>query len=57
MISRKIQDNGIINLEEESKKMSDIVKEFLAVGYDVLIKRVLSLDEFDKKYYNAFMME
>lgn len=54
MISRKIQDSGIINLEEESKKMSDIIKEFLKIGYDVLIQRVSSLDEFDKKILQWF---
>ena len=54
MISRKIQDSGIINLEEESKKMSDIINEFLNIGYDVLIQRVSSLDEFDKKIVRWF---
>lgn len=54
MISRKIQDSGIINLEEETKKMSDIIKEFLTVGYDVLVQRVSSLDEFDKKIIGWF---
>lgn len=54
MISRKIQDSGIINLEDESKKMSDIIKEFLKIGYNVLIQRVSSLDEFDKKIISWF---
>ena len=54
MISRKIQNSGITNLEDDKKKMSEVLKEFLDIGYDTIIQRVTDLDEFDKKIIKWF---
>ena len=49
MISRKIQDSKIIDLEDETKKMGDIINEFKEIGYDYLINNISTFDSFDKK--------
>lgn len=54
MISRKIQNSGIVNLEDDKKKMADVLKGFLDAGNDTIIKRVPNLDEFDKKIIKWF---
>ena len=54
MISKKIQDSKVINLEDETKKMSDVIYEFLNIGYNSLIQIVKDLDAFDKKILKWF---
>lgn len=54
MISRKIHDSGKINFEDDSKKISEIINEFLNIGYESLIQSIDNLDDFDKKIIEWF---
>lgn len=54
MISRKIQDSNLINLEDNNRKMADILREFLEIGYDTLTQSIQALDDFDKKIIKWF---
>lgn len=42
MISRKIQDSGLINLEDDSVEISDIITQFNCIGKDKLISNLNS---------------
>lgn len=54
MISKKIQNSGIIDLENEEKKISDIIKDFLYIGCDKVINSIPSFEDFDKKIIEWF---
>lgn len=54
MISRKIHNSSCIDLENDTKKMSDVLKEFIDIGYDLLIQSVSDLDDFDKTIIKWF---
>lgn len=54
MISRKIQDSGLINLEDDSVEISDIITQFNCIGKDKLISNLNNLLPFDKFIINYF---
>lgn len=54
MISRKIQDSGLINLEDDSVEISDIITKFNCIGKDKLISNLNNLLPFDKFIINYF---
>jgi len=47
IISRKIQDSGLINLESEEKSIYEVILEFSDIGHEK-IGSIESLDEFDQ---------
>ena len=47
LISRKIQDSGLIDLESEEKSVHEVISEFINVGLDK-ITSIRSLDAFDR---------
>lgn len=47
MISRKIQNSGMIDLEDDNKEICTAVDEFNAIGMENLINGVCSLHNFD----------
>ncbi len=47
MISRKIQDSNLINLENDSIEISDVITQFKNIGKERLIKSVKNLLPFD----------
>ncbi len=47
-ISRKIQNSGLINLEDDEMEISDVIDNFKEVGYDKLIEGVQDVHPFEK---------
>ena len=54
MISRKIQDSGLINLEDDSVEISEIIKQFNSIGREKIIQGLNNLLPFDKFIINYF---
>ena len=54
MISRKIQDSGLINLEDDSVEISEIIKQFNNIGREKIIQGLNNLLPFDKFIINYF---
>lgn len=54
MISRKIQNSGLINLEDDSVEISDIIKQFNNIGREKVIQGLNNLLPFDKFIINYF---
>ncbi len=54
MISRKIQDSGLINLEDDSVEISEIIKQFNNLGREKIIQGLNNLLPFDKFIINYF---
>lgn len=54
MVSRKIQDSKLINLEDNSVEISDIIKQFNNIGKEKLIKSLENLLPFDHFIINYF---
>lgn len=54
MISRKIQDSGLINLEDDSVEISEIIKQFNNIGREKFIQGLNNLLPFDKFIINYF---
>ena len=54
MISRKIQDSGLINLEDDSVEISEIIKQFNNIGREKFIQSLNNLLPFDKFIINYF---
>jgi len=54
MVSRKIQDSELINLEDDSVEISDIIKQFNNIGKEKLIKSLKNLLPFDHFIINYF---
>lgn len=54
MISRKIQDSGLINLEDDSVEISNIIKQFNNIGREKVIQGLNNLLPFDKFIINYF---
>lgn len=54
MISRKIQDSGLINLEDDSVEISEIIKQFNNIGREKVIQGLNNLLPFDKFIINYF---
>lgn len=55
MISKKIQNAGLIDLEDDSKEISTIIQEFNAMDIKYIEQRVPSLHLFDKYILKHFM--
>lgn len=53
MISRKIQDTGLIDLEQADKSVNDIIEEFHKVGFKT-IKEATNLSEFESYVLSFF---
>ena len=54
MISKKIHSSGIINLEDDSIEIANVISKFKEIGYDKLVASVNRLDDFDEfiiKYF------
>ena len=47
MISKKIHSSGIINLEDDSIEIANVISKFKEIGYDKLVASVNRLDDFD----------
>lgn len=54
MISRKIQNSGLINLEDNSVEISEIIKLFNNIGREKVIQSLNNLLPFDKFIINYF---
>lgn len=54
MISRKIQNSGLINLEDDSVEISEIIKQFNNIGREKIIQGLNNLLPFDKFIINYF---
>ena len=54
MISRKIQNSGLINREDESVEISEIIKQFNNIGREKVIQGLNNLLPFDKFIINYF---
>lgn len=54
MISRKIQDSGLINLEDDSMEISEIITQFNNIGRETIIHGLNNLLPFDKFIINYF---
>lgn len=54
MISRKIQDSGLINLEDDSVEISEIITQFNNIGRETIIHGLNNLLPFDKFIINYF---
>lgn len=54
MISRKIQDSGLINLEDDSVEISEIITQFNNIGREKIIHSLNNLLPFDKFIINYF---
>ena len=48
MISRKIQDSGLINLEDDTKEISEIIIQFKTISPKNLISNLKDIMPFDK---------
>lgn len=47
-ISRKIQNSGLINLEDEKMEISDVIKVFKEIGYNTLINGIQNVHPFER---------
>jgi hypothetical protein len=47
-ISRKIQNSGLIDLENDEMEISDIIGEFKKIGYDRLVESIQGIHQFEK---------
>ena len=47
MISKKVQNTGLINLEDDTKEINAVINEFLNVGVDKLVSSMKNLLPFD----------
>ena len=54
MISRKIQDSGLINFEDDSVEISEIITQFNNIGREKIIHSLNNLLPFDKFIINYF---
>ena len=54
MIIRKIQNSGLINLEDDSVEISEIIKQFNNIGREKVIQGLNNLLPFDKFIINYF---
>lgn len=54
MISRKIQDSGLINFEDDSVEISEIITQFNNIGREKIIHSLNNLLPFDKFVINYF---
>lgn len=54
MVSRKIQDSGLINLEDDSIEISEIITQFNQIGKNQLIKKLKNILPFDEYIINYF---
>ena len=54
MISRKIQDSGLINLEDDSVEISEIITQFNNIGREKIIHSLNNLLPFDELIINYF---
>ena len=54
MMSRKIQNSGLINLEDDSVEISEIIKQFNNFGREKVIQGLNNLLPFDKFIINYF---
>lgn len=54
MISRKIQDSGLINLEDDSVEISEIITQFNSIGREKIIHSLNNLLPFDEFIINYF---
>lgn len=53
-LSRKIQNSGLIDLENDEMEVSDIIEEFKKIGYDKLTESIQDIHQFEKfilKYF------
>ncbi|HGH8119855.1 TPA: hypothetical protein ACJOG3_003650, partial [Vibrio cholerae] len=54
MISKKINESKIIDLESDEFSIHDILDLFNKLGYDQMVQRVVDLDYFDKYILKHF---
>lgn len=54
MISKKIHDSGIIQLDGNNKNIYDVINEFRCIGDEKLIRNVGNLDKFDSYIIRYF---
>ena len=55
MISKKIQNAGLINLEDDSKEITIVIQEFNTIGIEYLEQKIPNLHSFDKYILKHFM--
>lgn len=54
MVSRKIQNSGLINLEDDSIEIAEIITQFQTIGQNKLIESLKDVMPFDKFIINYF---
>jgi len=54
MISKKIHESGLINLEDDETSIHEVLDLFNELGYDQIIQRAKNLDYFDKYILKHF---
>ena len=54
MISKKVQNTGLINLVDDTKEINAVINEFLNVGVDKLVSSMKNLLPFDLYIINYF---
>lgn len=54
MICRKIQNSGLINFEDESIEISEIINQFNIIGQEKLLENLKDILPFDKFIINYF---
>lgn len=55
MISRKIQDSGLINLEDDTKEISEIIIQFKTISPKNLISNLKDIMPLTNLLFNIFM--
>ena len=55
MISKKIQNAGLINLEDDSKEITIVIQEFNTIGIEYLEQKIPNLHSFDKYILTEFV--
>ena len=48
MISKRYQNAGLINLEDDSKEITIVIQEFNTIGIEYLEQKIPNLHSFDK---------
>ena len=54
MLSKKIQDAGIIDLERNDISVNDVICEFIKIGKDQIIDALVDIHPFEKYIIEYF---